>query len=687
MEHRIPIIKLINNEANAEANKVIPISLIENSFFFVLSSIAGMMRQKFISVNGREQYANFFGVTISSSGSGKDVALKASERMFDNYIPKYADIAKGDFKRLNKALPDGTKANDDVDFIPPSNYKIALRGSIEGMMRSGNFYNRTEVGSLNVVSTEFGNEYNPETIPILTVLWEDAKADGSTNVNEKYPPINDVPTNVLFFGSSVAFEKNEKKHAQLAESIESGFARRCNFVWVGNEPIEEYTEPSDIDTLLEYADSIMSTIKEKKVYEFNQDAKALILAYREKLKNEYNEQMSNWRKIKASSVNKVERLSAIIAIADLSEKIEPTHVMYAIELNDQSFIAMSKIVSPHSQYKQMYDVLQNETNGLHQTEMIDFGIKFKTKSDWEYQLELLEDLAYRKNMIIKIRGKKVILRELPANKLDHMIVSTSVNNETKKPEMEINFKAQEVGFFGEGMTMEALVTSKIKSFCMSHFVESARAPEGHRKKDNFIQGQNMIAFDIDEGLSLADAKDILKEYIWLIYTTKSHQKEKNGIICDRFRIILPTKTNFFVTVEQHKELYENLSKVLNIPTYDVATRNVSRLWYTNPKAEVSTNKNGELLDIKCCIPETEKANKILPAIENLDIDEADRRIGGMMKFVLINTSTGNRNAMMYRLAKFVQEMGGDVNDVVHRTNAMTNDPLPETEVQTIIKNI
>ena len=503
------------------------------------------------------------------------------------------------------------------------------------MMRAGNFYNRTEVGSLNVVSTEFGNEYNPETIPVLTVLWEDAKADGSTNVNEKYPPINDVPTNVLFFGSSVAFEKNEKKHTQLAESIESGFARRCNFVWVGNEPMIDWTEPSPIKDLQEYAQSIMALISDKKVYEFTEDAKALIIAYRENLRNAYNEHMSNWKKIKASSVNKVERLSALIALADLSPTIEPQHVEYAIQKNDESFASMDKIISPHVHYKQMYDILKGEENGLHPTEFIDFGIKFKTKSDWEYQVELLEDLAYRKNMVLKTRGKKIMLRHLPQNDLKHMIISTP-ENKSPKPEKAINFTPQEVGFFGEVMTIEQLVTSpNVQSFCAAHFTESARAPEGHRRKESFIQGQNIIAFDIDEGLALTDAMRLLENYVWIIYTTKSHQKEKNGIICDRFRIVLPTKTNYYVTVEQHKELYENLSGVLDIPTYDVATRNVSRLWFTNIEAEVFTNKDGDLLDVRTSIPETEISQKILPNIVKLGEEKkkTQKAKGGNKKIV------------------------------------------------------
>lgn len=53
--------------------------------------------------------------------------------------------------------------------------------------------------------------------------------------------------------------------------------------------------------------------------------------------------------------------------------------------------------------------------------------------------------------------------------------------------------------------------------------------------------QNIIIFDIDDGLSIEEAKQQFKAYEYLIATTKSHQKDKKGIICDRFRIIIPAK--------------------------------------------------------------------------------------------------------------------------------------------------
>lgn len=61
--------------------------------------------------------------------------------------------------------------------------------------------------------------------------------------------------------------------------------------------------------------------------------------------------------------------------------------------------------------------------------------------------------------------------------------------------------------------------------------------DGRRCKDNFLVAYYM-GLDFDEGLSLMEAKDIFQDSIHIIGTTKSHQKEKGGVVADRFRVVL-----------------------------------------------------------------------------------------------------------------------------------------------------
>ena len=53
--------------------------------------------------------------------------------------------------------------------------------------------------------------------------------------------------------------------------------------------------------------------------------------------------------------------------------------------------------------------------------------------------------------------------------------------------------------------------------------------------------QNILVYDIDDGMSIKECQKIFEKYTYLITTTKNHNKMKKGIVCDRYRIIFPCK--------------------------------------------------------------------------------------------------------------------------------------------------
>lgn len=64
---------------------------------------------------------------------------------------------------------------------------------------------------------------------------------------------------------------------------------------------------------------------------------------------------------------------------------------------------------------------------------------------------------------------------------------------------------------------------------------------GTKKSENWSnENQDLLILDIDDGLTIQDAKEQFKSYEYLLATTKSHQIDKKGLKCDRFRIIIPS---------------------------------------------------------------------------------------------------------------------------------------------------
>jgi len=62
--------------------------------------------------------------------------------------------------------------------------------------------------------------------------------------------------------------------------------------------------------------------------------------------------------------------------------------------------------------------------------------------------------------------------------------------------------------------------------------------------------QDMLVFDVDDSLSIAQCQKLFKSYKYLIGTTKSHQTEKKGKVCDRYRLCLPA-----INIPTEKDVY------------------------------------------------------------------------------------------------------------------------------------
>lgn len=60
---------------------------------------------------------------------------------------------------------------------------------------------------------------------------------------------------------------------------------------------------------------------------------------------------------------------------------------------------------------------------------------------------------------------------------------------------------------------------------------------GYRAAKNFICA-DLCILDFDKGLTVKEAVVLFSEYRCLIAASKSHQKNKDGVTCDRFRVVL-----------------------------------------------------------------------------------------------------------------------------------------------------
>jgi hypothetical protein len=96
--------------------------------------------------------------------------------------------------------------------------------------------------------------------------------------------------------------------------------------------------------------------------------------------------------------------------------------------------------------------------------------------------------------------------------------------------------------------------------------------DGIKKSENWSnEYQDLIILDIDNGLTIQEAKKQFKSYEYLLATTKSHQIDKKGLKCDRFRIIIPSNNipkddEYFNFMRMIEKKYPFIDKQVNTKT-------------------------------------------------------------------------------------------------------------------------
>jgi len=111
--------------------------------------------------------------------------------------------------------------------------------------------------------------------------------------------------------------------------------------------------------------------------------------------------------------------------------------------------------------------------------------------------------------------------------------------------------------------------------------------------------QNVLIFDIDDGMTMEEATKVFSKYTYLLTTTKKHRTENYG---DRFRIVLPAKNI------PRGELYFKMLEIMaeQIPM-DIQVNSRTGAFLGNKKA-INIYNDGLVYD---CIPAVEMAENRL----------------------------------------------------------------------------
>jgi hypothetical protein len=191
----------------------------------------------------------------------------------------------------------------------------------------------------------------------------------------------------------------------------------------------------------------------------------------------------------------------------------------------------------------------------------------------------------------------------------------------------------------------------------------------YRKKENF-ESTNMMVLDIDSGPTYDEAQLLFKEYDYLITTTRNHRKLKNGIVCDRYRVILKLESQIsdnFTFDATWQSLYDKF------PFIDKACKDSSRMYYKS------------IGDPK---PNNGKQVKVIKAKQK-SYDNTVKDLRGFYPPSYLYAKNwgvpqGRRNDTVFRISCELFRCGYIEDEVNELINAITD--LPEYEIARTVKS-
>jgi hypothetical protein len=206
---------------------------------------------------------------------------------------------------------------------------------------------------------------------------------------------------------------------------------------------------------------------------------------------------------------------------------------------------------------------------------------------------------------------------------------------------------------------------------------------GHRADENVVPGFNLIVVDIDKGVSLSMAQDLMKEYKFLTYTTKRHTEDAN-----RFRMIFPINYTLYLDAEEYKEFMQSVLSWLPFES-DASTIQRARKWESYSGGEYAYNLEAEMLDALAFIPKTTKNEQWKQGVASV------QSLDNLERWFAQRIQDGNRNNQMLKFALALVDSGMDFMSISTQiknfnerlSNRLSDDEINSTILQTVSKKM
>ena len=654
---------------------------------YYLSVVAAHMRCSIATPDRGEIPVNLFALNLATSGFGKglstnvieeEVLTEFRERFMNETFPLLAEtnLPKLAVKRAQRkgTDPDEELVRVQKEFDNSGSWLFSFcEGTSPAVKQMRHKLLMASAGAVSLEVDEIGLNLvgNTDVLTTYLELYDKGlvktKLTKSTTDSTRIEEIRgQTPTNMMLFGTPSKLFDGSVTENQLYTMLDTGYARRCFFGYVLNRghlsnlsAEERYAINTDnndtayLTELSEHLYNMADIINVDKQLRISKDTSILLINYQIQCEKEAAKLPEHEEMRKAEMTHryfKVLKLAGAYAFIDDVPEITEDHIYYAIKLAEDSGDAFSMMLTRDRAWVKLAKYLASIKGDVTQVELAEDLPFYKGSAAVKAEMMAYAIAhGYKNNIIIKksfadgiefFRGET-----LKATDLNKMIISYST-------ELASDYRNEHAPF-----DHLHKLTQAPNMHWVAHHLNG-----GHRNEDNCIPGFNLAVIDVDGGVNISTAKLLLKNYKFLLYTTKRHTELEN-----RFRIVIPLNYELALDAKDYKEFMSNIYEWLPFAVDD-GTNQRSRKWMSHD-FHYEYNE-GELLDALPFIPKTSKNEK------RKELLNSQQSMDNLERWVLNNSGDGNRNNMILRYGMILVDAGFDFEGVRSRVMQL-NDKMPD----------
>ena len=668
---------------------------------YFLSKMAASMRAYIDSADRGQIPVNCYAICLATSGYSKGYSVNIMEdtilsgfrrefcgRLFHLIADRNINARAEDIAVANQLEVEDVLQQLKDSYNKAGNYVFTFdSGTSPAVKQMRNKLLLSEIGAINFEQDELASNLlnSTDVIAVFLELYDQGKVKTKLikNTSENVRDLDidgKTPANMLLFGTPVKLFDGGTTEDFFYSMLDTGYARRCLFGYgLNNDKKAYYSQTAEeiYEALIEPKNkeitdkwnSYFTSLAQESMYNFRielQKKEAIqLLKYRIECEKKADE-LSQYAEIQKAELNhryfKALKLAGTYAFIERANVISSDHLMQAIKLVEESGENFLKILNREKSYMKLANYLASVNEELTHADLTE-ALPFYKSTQRNELLSLATAWGYKHHILIKKTfsdGVEFMKGEaLEETNLNNLIISYSndfANN-----------------YISDYAPFDQLATNLFKldgmNWCNHHF------KDGHRANIDALSTFNMVVLDVDGDISLNTAERLLKDYIYILYTTKRHTEEIN-----RFRVVLPIKYTLSFDLEDYKAFMNNILSWMPFKSDDAANQ-PSKKWLTNPNAEIRINSTGSLLDPTKFIPNTFRNTSFLQDQKKINsFDNLERWFAKQIE-------TGNRNNLLLKYALCLVDNGLDLEAVESKVlgfNKKLKDKLPEEEIQNTI---